>query len=69
MATHFSILALTIPWTEKPGGLWSMGSQSRTQLKQLSTAQHTHRQPKEGEEFCLFGLLYPQHFRAMLGTE
>ena len=27
MATHSSILAWRIPWTEKPGGLWSMGSQ------------------------------------------
>ena len=27
MATHFSILAWKIPWTEKPGGLQSMGSQ------------------------------------------
>ena len=27
MATHSSILAWTIPWTEKPGGLHSMGSQ------------------------------------------
>ena len=26
MATHFSILAWRIPWTEKPGGLQSMGS-------------------------------------------
>ena len=26
MATHSSILALEIPWTEEPGGLWSMGS-------------------------------------------
>ena len=25
MATHFSILALRIPWAEKPGGLQSMG--------------------------------------------
>ena len=24
-ATHFSILAWKIPWTEKPGGLQSMG--------------------------------------------
>jgi len=24
MATHSSILAWRIPWTEKPGGLWSM---------------------------------------------
>ena len=26
-ATHFSILAWRIPWTEEPGGLQSMGSQ------------------------------------------
>ena len=27
MATHSSILVWRIPWTEKPGGLQSMGSQ------------------------------------------
>ena len=27
MATHSSVLAWRIPWTEKPGGLQSMGSQ------------------------------------------
>ena len=27
MATHSSIIAWRIPWTEKPGGLQSMGSQ------------------------------------------
>jgi len=27
MATHYSILAQRIPWTEEPGGLPSMGSQ------------------------------------------
>ena len=27
MATHYSILAWEIPWTEKPGGLQSMGLQ------------------------------------------
>ena len=27
MDTHSSILAWRIPWTEKPGGLQSMGSQ------------------------------------------
>ena len=26
MTTNFSILAWRIPWTEEPGGLWSMGS-------------------------------------------
>ena len=32
MVTHSSTLALKVPWTEEPGGLQSMGSQSRTQL-------------------------------------
>ena len=27
VATHSSILAWEIPWTEEPGGLWSTGSQ------------------------------------------
>ena len=27
MATHSSILAWKIPWTEEPGGIQSMGSQ------------------------------------------
>ena len=27
MATHSNILAWKIPWTEKPGGIQSMGSQ------------------------------------------
>ena len=35
MATHSSILAWRIPWTEEPGGLQSTGSQSRTRLELL----------------------------------
>ena len=31
-----SILAWRIPWTEEPGGLQSMGSQSLTRLKRLT---------------------------------
>ena len=38
MATHSSILAWRISWTEEPSGLQSMGSQSQTQL----TDQHLH---------------------------
>ena len=39
MATHSSILAWEIPWTEKPGGLQSMRSQkSWTQLSNETTA-------------------------------
>ena len=32
MATHSSILAWRIPWTEEPGGLQSMGSQRWTRM-------------------------------------
>ena len=32
MASHSSALAWRIPWTEEPGGLQSMGSQSRSRL-------------------------------------
>ena len=38
MATHSSILTWRIPGTEEPGGLPSMGLQSRTRLKQLSSS-------------------------------
>ena len=37
MATHSSTLAWKIPWTEEPGKLQSMESQSRTRLKRLSS--------------------------------
>ena len=33
MATHSGVLAWRVPGTGKPGGLRSMGSQSRTGLK------------------------------------
>ena len=37
MATHSSILAWRIPWTEEPGELWSNRVvKSPTQLKRLS---------------------------------
>ena len=32
MATHSSTLAWKIPWTEEPGGLQSMGSDTTEQL-------------------------------------
>ena len=38
MATHSSVLAWRIPWTEEPGGLWSMGPQSQTRW--TDKAQH-----------------------------
>ena len=38
MVTHSSILAWRIPGTGEPGGLLSLGSQSRTQLKRLGSS-------------------------------
>ena len=44
MVTHSSILAWRIPWTEKPGGLQSIGSQriryDRSVYQSLSTHAH-----------------------------
>ena len=34
VATHSSILVWRIPWTEEPGGLQSMRSQSQTRLSE-----------------------------------
>ena len=42
MATHSSILAWRIPWTEEPGGLQSMGHQESDTTERLSTHLHTH---------------------------
>ena len=38
MATHSSVLDWRIPGIAEPGGLPSMGPQSRTRLKQLSSS-------------------------------
>ena len=56
IATHSSILAWRIPWTEKPGRLQSTGSQSQTCLKRLCV-QH------EGKRLALKDPL------PILGTE
>ena len=39
MATHSSIFAWRIPWTEEPGGLQSMGSQ---RFGHDRVTKHTH---------------------------
>ena len=36
MATHFSILACRIPWTEETGRLQSKGSKSRTRMSDFN---------------------------------
>ena len=54
MATRSSILAWRIPGTEELGGLPSMGSQSRTRLKRLSSTSS-----RESGEEVRSGLLAP----------
>ena len=47
MATHSSILAWEIPWTEEPGGLQSMGPKESETTKQ-STLSFTFMTQKIG---------------------
>ena len=43
MATHSSVLAWIVPWTEEPGGLQSMGVTKESDMtEQISTHTHTH---------------------------
>ena len=39
MATHSSVLAWRIPWTEEPGGLQSLGSQRADMIQQLTLSR------------------------------
>ena len=41
-ATHSSVLAWEIPWTEEPGGIGSWS-------KELDTTEHTHNNHSIGE--------------------
>ena len=47
MATHSSTLAWKIPWTEEPGRLQSMGSLSRTRLRDFTFTFCLHALEKE----------------------
>ena len=49
MATHSSILAWEIPWTEEPGGLQSVGSQRIVHY--LATKQHSYDLPQITPDF------------------
>ena len=46
MATHSSILAWRIPWTEEPGGLQAMGLQ-RVRHNWATSHTHTHTQVRK----------------------
>ena len=65
MATHSSVLAWRIPGTGEPGGLQSMGSHSRTRLKQLNSSSSKHSElPRwlSGKEFTCQWERYRRHW-------
>ena len=51
-ATHCSILAWRIPWTEEPGGLQSTGSQESDTAERVSTARSISRRLGGKESAC-----------------
>ena len=56
MATHSSILAWRIPWTEEPGGLQSMGSQRvghnlATEQQQMAVITLMYSSSSDGSEW------------------
>ena len=54
MATHSSILAWRIPWTEEPGGLWSMGMQ---RVGHESATEHSTHKPTLKKSSTTLGIL------------
>ena len=48
MATHSSILAWEIPWTEEPGGLQSLGGPQRVRHDLMTKQQLKERWPLSG---------------------
>ena len=59
MATHSSILAWRIPWTEGPGGLQSVGSQriGHDRMTKHSTA-HVDPEGQASSSACHLCVLY-----------
>ena len=52
MATHSSILIWKILWTEEAGGLWSVGSQSQTQM-----SMHTYVLRRKNRLISVLGFI------------
>ena len=62
MATHPSILAWEIPWTEEPGGLQSKGSQESVTAEGLNNNPNCFSMVQEGAccYDCINCFLYEQ---------
>ena len=62
MATHSSVLAWRIPWTEEPGRLWLLWSQTvghnwATEHTQACTHTHTHTHTHTRQQYTWRGML------------
>ena len=66
MVTRSNILAWTIPWPEKPGGLQSMGSQSWTQLEHARMYLFDGCHPDHSNMPCVSPVLFQVHRRLLL---
>ena len=69
MATHFSILAWRIPATEEPSGLPSMGSNSRTRLKWLSSSSSRSGRSTNGETTRVYNDWYEKGLKYNSGKQ
>ena len=62
MATHPSILAWRLPWTEEPGGLQSKGHKELDVTEQLSTAHAVKDRFCDTNTENSIQYLYPYNF-------
>ena len=53
MATHSSVLAWGIPWTEEPGSPWCCKESDMTEATEHTLHTHTHTQMLSLENFTL----------------
>ena len=65
MATHSSILAWGVPWTEEPGGLQSMDHKELDMTEQLSARTHTHTNKHKGIQFSSVSQSCPAFWNPM----
>ena len=62
MATHYSLLAWRIPWTEEPGGLQAMRLQRDTTERLSTTQQHSTAYSVQHSPEVSRGTLYRSNY-------
>ena len=59
-ATHSGILAWRVPWTEEPGGLWSIGSH---RVGHDSACVHRRETQKEAVKISSVSVFFLNHLK------